>query len=76
MGQPAIESISTTDFADVRIEIMQALLHNSIVSKDAFDNIAIIFDDIDGENNEAWEDYKSMYGTDIEWTDIESPHLV
>lgn len=48
---------------DVRIEIMEALLHDTIVSKDAFDAIANIFEDVDGESNDDWAAYKAMFGT-------------
>ena len=48
---------------DVRIEIMEALLHDSIVSKDAFDAIAHIFTDVNGDNDEAWDAYVNMFGT-------------
>lgn len=49
--------------ADVRIEIMEALLHNAVVSKDAFDAIASIFEDVDGASDDDWAAYKAMFGT-------------
>ena len=50
--------------ADVRIEIMEALLHNSVVSKDAFDAIASIFENVDGASDDTWAAYKAMFGND------------
>lgn len=49
-----------TSYPDVRIEIMQALLHNSIVSPEAFKllgNIIQNFADGYTSDDSAWEDY-------------------
>ena len=45
---------------DVRIEIMQALLNQAVVSADAFDAIAALFEDVEGKDNDAWADRKSV----------------
>lgn len=54
---------------DTRIEIMQALLHDAIVSKEAFSAIATIFDDVSGDDTTAWEDYKAKFGVEDDTTD-------
>ena len=48
---------------DVRIEIMQALLNQSIVSPKAFDAIADIFDSVSGDSDDAWAEYKALFGS-------------
>lgn len=47
---------------DVRIEIMQALLNNAVISKEGFSAIANLFEDVDGESDTAWAAYKEMFG--------------
>ena len=49
--------------ADVRIEIMEALLNNSIVSKEAFSAIAALFESVNGKDDDAWAAYKAMFGS-------------
>lgn len=51
------------NFADVRIEIMQALLNNAVISSGAFNAIAALFENIDGEDDEAWAAYKAQSST-------------
>ena len=46
---------------DVRIEIMQALLHDSVVSKEAFSEIAKLFESVEGQDDTAWEAYKAQF---------------
>lgn len=50
--------------ADIRIEIMQALLNNSSLSKDAFDALAAMFDSIEGNDDDAWAEYKAQFGSE------------
>lgn len=47
---------------DVRIEIMQALLNNAVISKEGFSAIANLFEDVEGANAAAWANYKAMFG--------------
>lgn len=48
---------------DVRIEIMQALLNQAVVSADAFDAIAALFENVEGKDNDAWAAYKALFGS-------------
>lgn len=47
---------------DVRIEIMQALLNQAVVSGEAFNEIAALFENVAGKDNDAWAAYKAMFG--------------
>jgi hypothetical protein len=56
-----LEKLSS--FADVRIEMMQAMLNASIVSQEAFKALAALVEDAEGEtkDDEAWEAYKAQF---------------
>lgn len=49
--------------ADVRIEIMQALLNNANVSGEAFAAIANLFNSVEGKDDDAWAVYKNLFNT-------------
>ena len=53
----------TSSFADVRIEMMQAMLNTSIVSQEAFKALAALVEDTESDtsDDEAWEAYKAQF---------------
>lgn len=62
-------------FADVRIEMMQAMLNASIVSQEAFKALAALVEDAEGEtkDDEAWEAYKAKFVEEEEEASDEEP---
>ena len=68
-----LEKLSS--FADVRIEMMQAMLNASIVSQEAFKAFAALVEDAEGEtkDDEAWEAYKAKFLEEEEAADEDQP---
>ncbi len=58
---------------DIRIEIMQALLNNAVISKEGFSAIASLFEDVEGANAAAWANYKAMFGVSTASTSAANP---